>query len=97
LTCGARFPRVGRGSARASNRSPGPAGREGVSVYCRDESGEIFHTYSSSARGIDILNTAYHYLDLVPKGRDEHGRNQFWVQRRDEYARAGVAPARGTG
>jgi predicted dithiol-disulfide oxidoreductase (DUF899 family) len=75
----------------------GPPDREGVSVFCRDESGQIFHTYSCYARGIDILNTAYHYLDLAPKGRDEHGRNQFWVKRRDEYAGAGVAPAGGTG
>jgi predicted dithiol-disulfide oxidoreductase (DUF899 family) len=73
-------------------RDAGPTDREGVSVFFRDESGRIFHSYSSFARGIDILNTAYHYLDLVPKGRDEHGRNQFWVQRRDEYAGAGVAP-----
>ena len=80
-----------------TTQDAGMTDREGVSVFCRDESGQIFHTYSSFARGIDILNTAYHYLDLVPKGRDEHGRNQFWVQRHDEYARAGVAPARGTG
>jgi predicted dithiol-disulfide oxidoreductase (DUF899 family) len=75
----------------------GPTDREGVSVFCRDESGQVFHTYSSYARGIDILNTAYHYLDLVPKGRDEQGRNQYWVKRHDEYAGAGVAPAGGTG
>jgi predicted dithiol-disulfide oxidoreductase (DUF899 family) len=61
--------------------------REGMSVFARDESGEIFHTYSAYARGIDLLNTAYNYLDLVPKGRDEEGRPpQFWVRRHDEYA-----------
>jgi predicted dithiol-disulfide oxidoreductase (DUF899 family) len=75
----------------------GPSEREGVSVFCKDEVGRIFHTYSSFARGIDVLNTAYHYLDLVPKGRDEHGRNQFWVRRHDEYAGASVAPALGSG
>jgi predicted dithiol-disulfide oxidoreductase (DUF899 family) len=32
-----------------------------------------------------MLNVAYHYLDLVPKGRDEGSRNQFWVRRHDEY------------
>ena len=52
-------------------------------------SGKIFHTYSTYARGIDILNTAYHYLDLVPKGRDEGGHDfpQYWVRRHDEYGK----------
>lgn len=59
--------------------------REGMSVFFRDEGGNIFHTYSSYARGIDLLNTAYNYLDLVPKGRDEGGRSQYWVRRHDEY------------
>jgi predicted dithiol-disulfide oxidoreductase (DUF899 family) len=67
-------------------QNPGVTEREGVSVFLEDASGRLFHTYSTYARGIDILNTAYHYLDLVPKGRDEHGRNQYWVRRHDEYA-----------
>ncbi len=71
-------------------QDPGIGDREGVSVFARDETGRIFHTYSTYARGIDILNTAYHYLDLVPKGRDENGRNQFWVRRHDEYPTAGT-------
>jgi predicted dithiol-disulfide oxidoreductase (DUF899 family) len=61
--------------------------REGVSVFFRDERGDVFHTYSTYARGIDILNTAYNYLDLVPKGRDE-GRLSFtqaWVRHHDRY------------
>jgi predicted dithiol-disulfide oxidoreductase (DUF899 family) len=49
----------------------------------------VFHTYSTYARGIDIVNTAYHYLDIVPKGRDENGRSQFWVRRHDEYGAGG--------
>ncbi len=62
--------------------------REGMSVFFKDSEGTIFHTYSSYARGIDLLNAAYNYLDLVPKGRDEEGRPpQFWVRRRDEYDR----------
>jgi predicted dithiol-disulfide oxidoreductase (DUF899 family) len=32
-----------------------------------------------------MMNAAYHYLDLVPKGRDEGGRTQFWVRHRDSY------------
>jgi predicted dithiol-disulfide oxidoreductase (DUF899 family) len=59
--------------------------REGVSVFYRDDDGRVFHTYSTYARGIDLLNTAYNYLDLVPKGRDEDGRGPFWVRRHDEY------------
>ena len=65
--------------------SPGGPEREGMSVFYRDERGGVFHTYSSYARGIDLLNTAYNYLDLVPKGRDEDGRSQFWLRRHDEY------------
>ena len=64
--------------------APGGPEREGVSVFAR-ENGSIFHTYSTYARGIDLLNTAYNYLDLVPKGRDEGGRSQSWVRRHDEY------------
>ena len=66
-------------------QAPGIADREGMSVFFRDENGDVFHTYSSYARGIDLLNTAYNYLDLVPKGRDEGDRGQSWVRRRDEY------------
>ena len=61
--------------------------REGISVFYRDASGQVFHTYSAYARGIDMVNGAYQFLDLVPKGRDEAGHDgpQFWVHRHDEY------------
>ena len=59
--------------------------REGVSVFHKDASGAIFHTYSTYARGIDMLNTAYHYLDLLPKGRDEGDSPQSWVRFHDRY------------
>ncbi|MGC2386841.1 MAG: thioredoxin family protein [Nitrososphaeraceae archaeon] len=61
--------------------------REGMSVFYKDSAGHVFHTYSAYARGIDMLNAAYNYLDLVPKGRDEigHAFPQFWVRRHDEY------------
>ena len=62
--------------------------REGVSVFYKDTAGRIFHTYSAYKRGIDMLNVGYHYLDLVPKGRDEAGHDpQFWVRRHDEYGK----------
>ncbi len=68
-------------------QKPGITEREGMSVFYKDESGRIFHTYSAYARGIDIFNTAYNYLDTVPLGRQEgDGRgNQWWVRRHDEY------------
>jgi predicted dithiol-disulfide oxidoreductase (DUF899 family) len=60
--------------------------REGMSVFVMDENGDIFHTYSAYARGIDIFNTAYNYLDVVPRGRQEDGQQpQWWVRRHDEY------------
>jgi predicted dithiol-disulfide oxidoreductase (DUF899 family) len=62
--------------------------REGASVFYKDSTGKIFHTYSTYARGIDLMNTAYNYLDLVPKGRDEGNRSQFWVRRHDEYEKS---------
>jgi len=62
----------------------------GISVFHRDASGAIFHTYSCYARGLDMMNTAYHYLDLVPKGRDEAEQRPHpmaWVRLRDSYDR----------
>jgi predicted dithiol-disulfide oxidoreductase (DUF899 family) len=59
----------------------------GISVFYKDDGGAIYRTYSTYSRGLDMMNAGYHYLDLVPKGRDEGGRNQFWLRRRDEYDR----------
>ena len=60
----------------------------GISVFYRDEGGTILHTYSCYARGLDMLNGAYHWLDLVPKGRDESGPHKMaWVRLHDEYQR----------
>jgi predicted dithiol-disulfide oxidoreductase (DUF899 family) len=60
--------------------------REGLSVFFKDDDGSIFHTYSSYERGIDMVNVAYHYLDLVPKGRDEAEVGMLgWLRRHDEY------------
>jgi predicted dithiol-disulfide oxidoreductase (DUF899 family) len=57
----------------------------GISVFTRDEGGRVYHTYSAYARGLDMLNVAYHYLDVVPKGRDEAEVGSMWIHRRDEY------------
>jgi predicted dithiol-disulfide oxidoreductase (DUF899 family) len=70
-----------------ARRKPQASESVGISVFHKDADGNVFHTYSCYARGVDMLNGAYHYLDLVPKGRDEAGQSnpQFWVRRHDEY------------
>jgi predicted dithiol-disulfide oxidoreductase (DUF899 family) len=59
----------------------------GASVFYKDATGDVFHTYSSYARGLDMLLGAYHYLDLVPKGRDEDALayTMAWVRHHDRY------------
>lgn len=59
----------------------------GISVFYRDSAGTIFHTYSCFARGLDMMNAAYHYLDLTPLGRHEEGLPypMDWVRLRDQY------------
>jgi predicted dithiol-disulfide oxidoreductase (DUF899 family) len=66
---------------------PGPADREGLSAFYKDERGDIVHTYSTYARGIDMLNGTYNLLDLAPKGRDEDELEspQAWVRHHDRY------------
>jgi predicted dithiol-disulfide oxidoreductase (DUF899 family) len=60
----------------------------GVSVFAKDASGAVFHTYGAFARGIDALNVTYQILDLVPGGRDEEkGKAMSWLRRRDQYDR----------
>jgi predicted dithiol-disulfide oxidoreductase (DUF899 family) len=57
----------------------------GISVFAK-EGDAVYHTYSTYARGLDMLNGAYHLLDLVPKGRDESETgNMEWLRRHDEY------------
>jgi predicted dithiol-disulfide oxidoreductase (DUF899 family) len=62
----------------------------GLSVFAKDESGKLFHTYSTYSRGLDMLNGAYHYLDILPKGRGEEGLrpNRAWLRLRDDYPAA---------
>ena len=67
----------------------------GISVFFRDEAGNIFHTYSCFARGLDMMNAAYHYLDLTPLGRHEEGLPypMDWLRLRDQYQPAAGAAA----
>lgn len=64
----------------------------GLSVFYRNDQGEIFHTYSTYARGLDLLVGAYNVLDLTPKGRNEE-QIMGWVRHHDRYQE----PAKGKG
>lgn len=58
----------------------------GISVFYKNPRGEIFHTYSSFARGLEDFLTAYRYIDITPKGRDEaQTRGMGWLRHRDRY------------
>lgn len=59
----------------------------GESVFYKDETGAMFHTYSAYARGCEPLIGAYSYLDLAPKGRDEDGlaAPMAWLRHHDNY------------
>jgi predicted dithiol-disulfide oxidoreductase (DUF899 family) len=61
--------------------------RPGLSVFYKDAEG-LFHTYSTYARGLDILVGTYNFLDLVPNGRDEAGlkHTMAWVRHHDRYS-----------
>jgi predicted dithiol-disulfide oxidoreductase (DUF899 family) len=74
---------------------PGIDELPGVSVFARDGSGDIFHTYSSYARGGEPHLGAYSFLDLVPKGRNEtvNGNLGDWVRHHDRYEAAAGCPA----
>ncbi|MEM7060023.1 MAG: DUF899 domain-containing protein [Pseudomonadota bacterium] len=59
----------------------------GLSVFYKPDPETVAHTYSTYARGLDMMNAAYHLLDLTPKGRDEDGLDfkMAWLRRRDQY------------
>jgi predicted dithiol-disulfide oxidoreductase (DUF899 family) len=61
--------------------------RPGASVFYKNDAGEVFHTYSTYGRGLDILIGAYNFLDLAPRGRDEQGLTygMAWVRHHDRY------------
>jgi predicted dithiol-disulfide oxidoreductase (DUF899 family) len=69
--------------------------RPGTSVFYKNEAGEVFHTYSSYGRGLDLLIGAYNFLDIAPKGRDEGGLRygMAWVRHHDKYEGTVADPA----
>jgi predicted dithiol-disulfide oxidoreductase (DUF899 family) len=66
----------------------------GLSAFAKNDTGEVFHTYSAYARGLDILIGAYNFLDMAPKGRDEDGLawSMAWVRHHDRYDGAVIDP-----
>jgi predicted dithiol-disulfide oxidoreductase (DUF899 family) len=73
------------------------AGEEwpGVSVFYKDDAGDVFHTYSTYGRGVEVMMGTYNMLDLTPKGRDEGdlAYTMAWVRHHDRYEPAPAAKA----
>ena len=70
----------------------------GASVFYKDDTGEVFHTYSTYGRGLDIFIGAYNFLDMAPKGRDEEGLafSMAWVKHHDKYEKGQSVDAKKT-
>lgn len=70
----------------------------GVSVFYKDAAGQVFHTYSTYGRGVEVMMGTYRMLDLVPKGRDERDveHKMEWVRHHDRYESAPAAQAGGS-
>ncbi|ASU41065.1 thioredoxin [Herbaspirillum sp. meg3] len=71
-----------------------PAGEApGISVFYKDDSGAVFHTYSTFGRGVEVMIGAYSMIDLMPKGRDEGdaSHRMAWVRHHDRYPAAATA------
>jgi len=70
--------------------------RPGTSVFSKDAAGNIFHTYSAYARGLDMFVGAYNWLDIAPKGRDEEGlkHTMAWVRHHDKYVDGQIVDAK---
>jgi predicted dithiol-disulfide oxidoreductase (DUF899 family) len=70
--------------------------RPGASAFYKDAAGNIFHTYSTYGRGLDLLIGAYNWLDIAPKGRDEEGlaHTMAWVRHHDKYEDGYVVDAK---
>jgi predicted dithiol-disulfide oxidoreductase (DUF899 family) len=69
----------------------------GISAFYKNDAGEIFHTYSTYGRGVEVMMGTYNMLDLMPKGRDERDVNHKmeWVRHHDRYEPAGSSCCRG--
>lgn len=69
----------------------------GISVFFKNDAGKVFHTYSTYARGVEVMMGTYAMLDLTPKGRDEAGNRMRWVRHHDRYEPEPVEKAAAAG
>ena len=76
-----------KGTGYNYGRKPYASESPGLSIFYRTTDGRVAHSYSTYGRGLDILNSTYHLLDMTPKGRDEDAlpHKMAWVRRHDEY------------
>jgi predicted dithiol-disulfide oxidoreductase (DUF899 family) len=70
----------------------------GISVFCRNDAGEVFHTYSTYGRGLEVMMGAYQLIDLTPQGRNEEGLSygMEWLRHHDRYEPQPAQAARGS-
>lgn len=75
-----------------------PEEMPGISVFYKDDAGEVFHTYSTYGRGVEVMMGTYDLLDLTPKGRDEQNvkYTMDWVRHHDRYEPQPAANAAGS-
>jgi predicted dithiol-disulfide oxidoreductase (DUF899 family) len=81
------------------HRMPFPHGEApGISVFCRNDAGEVFHTYSTYGRGLEVMMGAYQLIDLTPQGRNEEGLSygMEWLRHHDRYEPQPAQAARGS-
>jgi predicted dithiol-disulfide oxidoreductase (DUF899 family) len=89
---------AGRAFYNFEYENPWLEDRSGDSVFFKDDSGQIFHTYSTYGRGGEAFLGAYNYLDMTPKGRAEDGPYKTlgdWVRPNNMYGRGGMVEANG--
>ena len=67
----------------------------GISFFYRDDAGDVFHTYSTFGRGVEVMMGTYDLLDMAPRGRDEDALayTMEWVRHHDRYESTAAAPA----
>ena len=88
----------GRAYYNYRHGNPGLADLSGDSVFFKDDSGAIFHTYSTFGRGGEEFLGIYRFLDVMPKGRDENGPYHSlgdWVKPRNMYDEGGMVEGNG--
>ena len=87
----------GKGYYNYDLRDPRSEEVSGLSVFYKDAKGDVFHTYSTYARGDELVDSTYMILDMTPRGRNETGpyhNLMDWVRRHDEYEPAAASAAR---